>query len=558
MLRWALVSNTTIAPLVGRLRAATKKARGGETVFFKSEHGEALPQLYVADSELYAFTPDLVSVYWDIDVVRPGLALSLPFDTAEERGRIREQIIGEMIDVVNAIRTRSTANILFNNVPLPPRTALGVGLDRVYRDEIRRINVALGEAAGSLRQTFLYDLDALWCQVGDTGRDRRFEILAQFPFGAAMQDALVAEWMRYYRALTGLARKCIVVDLDNTLWGGILGEDGPANLEMGDTPGGRPYRRLQEALKALARRGVLLAVASKNNPDETLEVLRSHPDMILRESDFAVIEIGWGDKGTALKRIAQQLNISPEHMVFLDDSPIERNWARAAVEGVLVPDFPEDKAAYPGILAACETDTLALTAEDLTRTQMYLADRERRAFQEEAPSYDEYLSRLALEVEVVPVSEDLLQRAAQLCQRTNQFNLTTRRYNAEQLRALAAAHDSAVLMMKVKDRFGDYGWSALAVIRFDAAVAEIDAFLVSCRVLGRRLEFAFMSVAQKLAGSRGCTHMTGTFIPTPKNPPCARFLDECGFTPLPETDCVRYAAAVDGLGLPDISHISLS
>lgn len=249
---------------------------------------------------------------------------------------------------------------------------------------------------------------------------------------------------------------------------------------------------------------------------------------MLRESDFAAMQINWEDKATNLARIARELNIGLQHLVFLDDNPAERAWVRERHPEVLVPEMPQEKARYVETLCHCETEVLAVTDEDLKRAQMYQAERQRREFQKEAPSFEHFLNSLNLEVNIELLRPALLERAAQLCQRTNQFNLTTCRHNAEMLAQLSASPVCAVFLMKVRDRFGDYGWSGLAIVKIENSTALIDTFLLSCRVMGKNAEFALFAALVKWADNKGCTHIKGFYLPTSKNPPCKDFLQQCG------------------------------
>ena len=558
MFRWAIISNSTIAPLVPRLKKEMA-ARKYECEFFVSEHGDAGRQIFHPGSELYAFKPNLVVVYLDLQQIRPGLELSLGLENPETRQGIIAEIVGLATDTLNTIRTHGPSTILVNSFTVLPRTCLGIGLDSVYRRAIRQINSSVQEAAAGLPQCYTYDMESLWVEAGFQAYDRRFELMAQFPFGSAMQQLLVAEWLRYFRAIQGVARKCIVVDLDNTLWGGVLGEDGPEGIRASDTPEGRPFRRFQESLKALNRRGMLLAINSKNNLTDVLPVLRGHPDMVLREADFAAMQINWDDKATNMTRLSRELNIGLSHMVFLDDSTSERAWVRERHAEVLVPEMPREASGYVEVLNHCELDSLTVTDEDRKRAMMYWQEKQRRSLQAVAPSYDQFLQNLKLVVEIESLRPELLDRASQLCQRTNQFNLTTRRHNADHLKRVAESFNSAVLMMKATDRFGDYGWSGLAIVEAQEKTLFIETFLMSCRVMGKNAEFAFLSGLLRWAEQRGCTCVGSEFIATSKNMPCKDFLTQCGLRSQNRSGQEqRFVTEIANLRLPQINHIQVA
>lgn len=558
MFRWAIVSNSTVAPLVPRLKKELS-ARKLECEFHVVEHGNLGAEVFQADSELYAFKPDLTVVYIDLAQVQSGLEFTLSLEDAAARDKVVAEVIAHVSEVLQSIRSYSQGTILVNSFTVMPRTSLGIGLDPIYRAAVRKMNAGVQDAASSLPQCYVYDLESLWAEAGFQAYDRRFEFMAQFPFGPAMQQLLVAEWLRYFLAIRGLSRKCVVLDLDNTLWGGILGEDGADGIRLGDTPAGRPYLRFQQALKALSKRGILLAINSKNNLADVLPVLRHHPEMVLRESDFAAMQVNWDDKATNLSRLGKELNISLGHMVFLDDSASERGWVLERLPEVLVPEMPREASGYLDVLNRCELDTLKVTAEDLKRAKMYWEEKQRRELQAEVPSFEQFLEKLKLSIKVELLRPELLDRAAQLCQRTNQFNLTTRRHGADHLQRVAESPNSAVLLMNAVDRFGDYGWSGLAIVEARERTVFIESFLMSCRVMGKNAEFAFLSGLLQWAKQKQCVQIRGEFVPSTKNAPCRDFLARCGLQP--ETangNGQAFAAEIASLPLPKVDYIDLA
>jgi FkbH-like protein len=530
MFHWALLSNSTISPLVRRLTTEIQSA-SHPCQCFCAEYSDALRQVFAEKSELWEFKPDLIALHLDLQQIKPDLALCFPFETVTGQEDIIRDAIEHVMTVVRALRTKTTATLLVSNFPTPPRSVLGIGLDYIFKNALRRMNLELDSQLRGIPQCHIVDCDSLWAEAGWSERDRRFEVLAQMPMGPKMQKLLVDEWLRYFRAMQGRTRKCIIVDLDDTLWKGILGEDGFEGIQMGDTPGGRGFRQFQQALKALSRRGTILAINSKNTSEDAVEVIRNHPDMVLRERDFAAMQINWDDKATNLARISKELNIGTQHIVFLDDNPSERNWVRQRYPDVLVPEMPGDSSGFCDILTQCELDTLVVTDEDFKRAQMYWEDRRRREFQGETPSYEQFLKELNVEAEIQKLQSNLLDRAVQLCQRTNQFNLTTQRYTAEQINTLSASTRAIVLMMSLRDQFGEYGWSGLAIAKAKGEQLTIDSFLLSCRVMGKNVEFALFSVILAWGAKEGCTHVRGAFVPTGKNKPCADFYERCGMTP---------------------------
>jgi FkbH-like protein len=313
-----------------------------------------------------------------------------------------------------------------------------------------------------------------------------------------------------------------VVDLDNTLWGGVIGEDGLAGIQVGPDGIGNAFLAFQQELEKLWRRGILLAVCSKNNSDDALAALSQHPDMILRPSHFAAMRINWQSKSTNIREIAHELNIGLDSLVFLDDNPVERAVVSSEISEVLTPEMPQDPAGYRRALLEIVGvfDTLAFTDEDRQRNQQYAEQRARLEAQAEmvqTGSLDDYLASLEIVVDIEPVTPVTLPRVAQLTNKTNQFNLTTRRYTEGEI-ADKQAGGSLVLTARVRDRFGDSGLTGVVIA--DPSGDElwtIDTLLLSCRVMGRGVEAALLSSVVEGARDAGATCLQGWYLPTQKN-----------------------------------------
>ena len=357
--------------------------------------------------------------------------------------------------------------------------------------------------------------------------------------------ALVADSLaRHAAAATTGAKKVAAVDLDGTLWGGVIGEEGIEGIEIGSDGIGLAFQDFQRALLRLADIGVLLAVCSKNDRPLAIEALDSHPAMILRSDSFVAERIDWRDKATSLRELAGDLGLGLDSFVFLDDNPIEREWVRRALPEVLVPELPEDPVERPAFLRRLDCfDRIAVTDADRRRAGDYRLEGERRKLRSIAVSYDDYLASLEQVVRVEPVSGATLGRAVQLCQRTNQFNLTTRRHDAAALGAFMSDSNVELWTLAVSDRFSDSGITGLAVLRLDEETAEIDTFLLSCRVLGRRIEEALLAFLARRAGERGATRLAGSYLATAKNGQTADFYSRNGFA---ENAPGRFELALNG------------
>jgi FkbH-like protein len=332
-------------------------------------------------------------------------------------------------------------------------------------------------------------------------------------------------------ALTGLSRKLIVLDLDDTLWGGTVGEQGWQNLRLGGHDAhGEAFVDFQRALKALTRRGVLLAIASKNDESVALEAIDSHPEMLLRRDSFVGWRINWGDKAQNIADLATELNLGLQSVVFIDNDPVERARVREALPEVLVPEWPGDALMYRKTLHGLRCfDTPALTQSDRNRTELYAAEREREQFKSQVGSLQEWLKSLNMRVRVERLSGANVTRVAQLFNRTNQMNLSTRRLTAEELSAWAAEKGRAVWAVTVSDRFGDAGLTGVVSLDRDQQRGRIVDFILSCRVMGRQIENTMVHVVVSHARRLGLSTVEARYARTPKNKPCLEFWQRSGF-----------------------------
>jgi FkbH-like protein len=336
------------------------------------------------------------------------------------------------------------------------------------------------------------------------------------------------------QGITGGARKLVILDLDDTLWGGVVGDIGWSNLRLGGhDPVGEAYRDFQLALKALTRRGILLAVASKNEERTALEAITSQPEMVLSLDDFAGWRINWNDKVQNIIALASDLNLGLEAAVFIDDNPAERARVREALPSLLVPEWPKSPLNYVAALGALDCfDAPFVSAEDRQRTAMYVSERKRKQLQDDVPSLETWLSILELTVRVEEVSASNLDRVTQLLNKTSQMNLRTRRMSSRELASWAVERDHQALAFRISDRFGDYGLVGIATLSVDrvAGIAAIEDFVLSCRVMGRKIEETMLHVIAARAKHGGAVSMSAPYLATPRNQATLRFLEASGMT----------------------------
>ncbi len=360
------------------------------------------------------------------------------------------------------------------------------------------------------------------------------------------------------QTISGQACKLIILDLDDTLWGGVVGDLGWQNIVLGGHDAvGEAYRDFQKALKALTNRGILLAIVSKNEESVGLEAIKNNPEMVLKIDDFVGYKINWQDKAKNIYDLTMELNLGLQSVVFIDDSPLERAWVKETLRQVLVPDWPAHPMLYKSALLALRCfDAVSVTREDAERTRMYSQESKRENLKNQLGSIEDWIKSLNIKIAVEELNKENLARAAQLFNKTNQMNLVTRRLSEGELFAWVNQPVNKIFVFRVSDKFGDYGLTALASLSFDKDRAQIADYILSCRVMGRKVEEAMVHVLAAYAKSRGAKDIVARYLPTQKNKPCLDFWRRSGFLeehnntfvfdcskPYPAPDCL----AIEGL-----------
>lgn len=344
---------------------------------------------------------------------------------------------------------------------------------------------------------------------------------------SALQDII----SRYASVCKGAKKKCLAVDLDNTLWGGVIGEDGVDGIVLSDNKEGARYKDAQRLLKKMKDQGVMLAILSKNNPED-VEPVYKHPDMILKHEDFVAESVNWESKTANIRLLAQDLNIGLDSFVFLDDNPAERERMKAECPEVSVIDFPKDSSLLPGVLARAYNDyflKLEVTGEDLKKTAMYRSEVLRKEERQAAASVEDYLRNLGMKMTIHPMRPEEERRVTQLINKTNQFNLTTKRYSEEEVHAMATSSDTDVITVHMSDKYGEQGLVSVMILARDNEVAVIDSFLMSCRVMGRDAEKEILAQVGDYLSRRGIKTVKASFCRTAKNAPVLDLYDKLGF-----------------------------
>ena len=538
--RLFILRSFTLEPAVPLLRAAA--FLGGIDLTVKvGEFNAYAQEILNPESALYAFRPDVVILAVQARDIAPALWENFADLSTEERAAAAAEVVASFRNWISVFRERSQASLIVHGLELPAHPAAGA-LDAQGRDGqssgIAAINGELRRTAAGFTGVYFLDYDALVARTGrDRWHDERKWLTVRMPVRAENLPALTAWWIRYLHPLTGRIAKVLVTDLDNTLWGGVVGEDGVEGIQAGREYPGAAFYALQRAMLDLNRRGILLAIASKNNPEDALRALTTHPGMLLRPEHFSAMRLDWDDKAANLRSIASELNVGIDSLAFLDDNPAERRRVRMELPEVTVIELPPDPLGYAAALREHPVfERLSLSAEDAARAGYYAQQRRREELQHSAGSLEDFYRSLGQRVEIAPLAPASLARAAQLTHKTNQFNLTTRRYSEQQIAAFAAEPGCEVWTVQVNDRFGDNGLVGVAMTRRQGEVCEIDTFLLSCRVIGRTVETAVLAFLAARNRALGAAHLEGWYLPTRKNAPAASFYRDHRFALAAERD----------------------
>jgi FkbH-like protein len=549
--RLSILSNATIDLIADALPTAAARHRVALGVGI-APYDQVFQQAIDPASELYRGPSDAILLLLD----HHWYGLATPSPGSKQRVSCA---LGRLTELVDALQSHSAAPIIVQTVGMPPCPLFGSfdrRIDGTARDT-DALNKGISDLANA-RGLYLLDVAAL-CEIIGTARfhDPVIWNLYKLPM-ASEAVPLYADWLaRLLGAIRGTARKCLVLDLDNTLWGGVVGDDGPEGIRIGQgSAEGEAFLEVQRTALDLKRRGVILAVCSKNEEATARSVFRENPEMLLKEHDIAVFQANWLDKPSNLEAIAGALEIGIESLVLLDDNAAERAQVRAALPLVAVPEVGNDAAQYPAILAAAGYfESVSFSDEDRTRAESYATNAQRAEVKAKARNLGDYLQ--SLDMEIGHSAFDVANRAriAQLINKSNQFNLTTKRYSEPAVAAITSDPKKHTFQTRLRDRFGDFGLIGIMIAEEDGdGCWNVDTWLMSCRVLGRQVEWAMLNVLVEAAAARQAPCILATYVPTPKNGMVAQHFDRLGFTRIAEVDggAVRYRLSVRDYVAPEL------
>lgn len=533
--RIAFLRNVTIDPTDAYLKYLCALEKWKADVYM-GEYDAIIQDVLNRDSELFRFKPEVIVLCLKLDYFSSELTSCY---TAMSEGHVaqeKDRVLDFINTVIQGIRKNSNATILVHNFEVPVFPGYGIYDSQNMKNQrgtFFDINVKLQELVQQQGNVYLIDVDRIQTVLGyENYLDRRYWHIGKAPYTRAAAMEIAREYMKALRALKGRAKKCLVLDCDNTLWGGIVSEDGPDNIQIGKTYPGSAFLEFQKSILNLFHRGVMLTVCSKNNPKDVMDVLENHPDMVLRKENFVSIKVNWNDKPSNIIEISKELNIGLDSIVFIDDSEFEINSVKQIVPDVLSIHLQGDPVLYADFLNSCGLfDTLTVSEEDRKRNQMYLSEesRKRAASSMQNMTLEEYYRYLEMEVEIKKADSYSVPRIAQLSQRTNQFNLTTKRYSEADILYFVNSETHSVRYIKVWDRFGDSGIVGAAILNYKGEDCYIDTFLLSCRVIGRGVEDVLLKACETLALKKGCSRIIGLYIPSQKNMITSQFYEQHGF-----------------------------
>lgn len=532
-LRLAILTGSTMDHLLPSIRVAGLR-RGLRIITYAAGYRQYRQELIEPTSQLHEFRPDAIL----LSLVAQEFIGATPISAAPDEA---ERLIGATVQDLRGMWKRARDELralVIQQSFLDVEAPLFGGLDALIPGAparlIARLNATLCDAAFKDR--------VLWLDIARAsareGLDTWFDVVRWLqakmeigPAAATLYGDLVA---RLLAAARGKSKKCLVLDLDNTLWGGVIGDDGIEGIVLGHDSGvGEAHLALQRYARALRDRGIILAICSKNDPTIAEAAIREHPEMVLKRSDFAAFAVNWNDKATNLETIADQLNIGTDSLVFVDDNPAERALVRARLPMVAVPELPADPAHFVRVIAdAGYFESVSFTREDHERAAQYSASAERAHLRNAAGGIDDFLRQLEMSVDFGPVTSLNLARVTQLINKTNQFNTTTLRLTENEVAALAADPGAILLQFRLLDRFGDNGIVSVMIVvptKDNAGVLDLLVWVMSCRVFGRQLEEEALNIVVEEARRRGARTLRAAFKPTAKNAVIKDLFAKLGF-----------------------------
>lgn len=499
---------------------------------YEADYQQIERQIVDFNSGLYNFNPEYVIIFESTekfinDFYKLGKV---------HKNNYADTQIERIKNLWNRVNSKLNCKIInFNYVEINDNVFGNYGnkVETAFIYQIRKLNLNLMEAAREYKNIFINDVCALQNIYGRKNTfDPRLYISFNMVFNLDLLPLVAKNSLDIIKAASGKINKCLILDLDNTIWGGIIGDDGINNIQIGELGIGKAFSELQMWAKQLKERGIILAICSKNTENIAKEPFIKHPDMILHLDDISIFVVNWGNKVDNIKYIQSVLNIGFDSMVFIDDSSFERNMIRKMIPEITVPELPEDPVDYVPYLRSLNLfETVSYSDEDSDRTKKYQYEAKRIKFKTNFSSIDDYLKNLNMIAEVAEFDDYHIPRIAQLTQRSNQFNLRTKRYTEQDINKIRESNKFITRYFKLEDKFGEYGLIGIVILKkTNSNSAFVDTLIVSCRVLKRGMEEFIFNKVVNLAVSEGYNKIIGEYLPTPKNALVKNVFKEFGFT----------------------------
>lgn len=521
-------------------------ARRISVEFYEGEYSQVERQLLDTTSELYDFAPDILIIFQSTHKWCEHHSLL----TASQQSALADERLGFISTVCQTPRL-ANKKIIYFNYPEIEDTVFGSYANKVtesFTYQVRKLNYELMNLSQQYANLFVCDIAGLQNKLG---RDMMYAsnvyVSTEMVLSLDALPYVASRVMDIVGAIKGQFKKCLILDLDNTVWGGVIGDDGLEGIQLGHGLGiGKAFTEFQMWVKKLKQRGIIICVASKNNEDTAKEPFEKHPDMILKLDDIAVFMANWETKVDNIRAIQQILNIGFDSMVFLDDNPFERNMVREHIPDIAVPELPEDPGEYLEYLYSLNLfETASYSNADKDRTKQYQVEAKRVSLSKTFTNEADFLKSLNMVSKVSGFTKFNTPRVAQLSQRSNQFNLRTVRYTEADIETLAADPKVIDLSFTLEDKFGDNGLIAVIIMKEqDTETLFVDTWFMSCRVLKRGMENFTLNTMVEEARARGYKRIVGEYLPTPKNKMVEEHYPHLGFTPVADSQTAQYVLDV--------------
>lgn len=524
----AILGNCATQHLAKAIKGYAYEEKIALTVF-DADYNQIDAQVMDDSSELYQMTPDF-TLFWLCTE-----KLYEAFCQSTNRSDFANQIITSLEGYWNRVNQQYKTTILqFNFTQIDDRVFGNYGnkTPDSFLFQIRKLNYLLMEKCTQYKNVFIIDIDYLQQIYGEYGiKENKMYYIAKIPLSTKILPEVAKQTIDVIKAMKGKMKKCVILDLDNTLWGGVIGDDGLENIQIGELGLGHAFSEFQMWLKELQKRGIILAVCSKNEEETAKEPFLKHPEMVLHMEDIAMFVANWEDKASNIKRIQETLNIGMDSIVFFDDNPFERNLVKSMIPDITVPNLPEDPSQYLKYIKSLNLfETSVYSETDKNRTKQYQEEMGRVNLQKQFSSYSEYLESLEMVAEAKPFDKFHFSRIAQLTQRSNQFNLRTIRYTEQEIEQVAKEKEYLTLYFTLKDKFGDYGLISVVIMdKQPENTLFISEWVMSCRVLKRSMEEFILDEIIRTAEEHGFDKVTGEYIRTPKNNMVSELYKKMGF-----------------------------